>query len=136
MEAVLTATDTDLHVPALCDVEVTAALRRALLGRRLTERRARQLDAARVLFWRRHGRDVRAVEELWQEPTRVVRAAPPPHPHFPGFAWELDPDTNEITSTFYKTRYRLHIHDEDVRLRARWRADLEAESARGGGSGA
>ena len=102
----------------------------------LTERRARQLDAARVLFWRRHGRDVRAVEELWQEPTRVVRAAPPPHPHFPGFAWELDPDTNEITSTFYKTRYRLHIHDEDVGLRARWRADLEAESKRGGGSGA
>jgi len=28
VEAVLTAKDTDLHVPALCDVEVTAALRR------------------------------------------------------------------------------------------------------------
>jgi len=34
------APDTDLHVPALCDVEVTAAVRRALLGGVLDERRA------------------------------------------------------------------------------------------------
>lgn len=54
----LTATDTDLHVPALCDVEVTAALRRALLGRRLTERRARQaLDDYRDLPLTRHGHE-------------------------------------------------------------------------------
>ncbi len=30
------APDTDLHVPALCDVEVTAAVRRALLGGNLS----------------------------------------------------------------------------------------------------
>lgn len=32
----------DLHVPALCDVEVTAALRRALLFGALDERRAQE----------------------------------------------------------------------------------------------
>ncbi len=34
------AEDTDLHAPALCDVEVVAALRRALLSSALDERRA------------------------------------------------------------------------------------------------
>ncbi|MFN2433113.1 MAG: type II toxin-antitoxin system VapC family toxin [Gemmatimonadota bacterium] len=34
--------DSDLHVPALCDVEVAAALRRGMLSRRLNERRAEQ----------------------------------------------------------------------------------------------
>ena len=101
-----------------------------------TERWARQLDGARVLFWRRHGRDLKDVAELWQGPKRLLRAAPPPHPHFEGFGWVLDPDTNEITSTFYKARYRLHIHGLDEGMRARWRADLEAErSAQNEGSG-
>ena len=34
------ADETDLHTPALCDVEVAAALRRGLLTRRLTATRA------------------------------------------------------------------------------------------------
>lgn len=38
----ITRAETDLHVPALCDVEVTAALRRGLADRRLTETRARE----------------------------------------------------------------------------------------------
>lgn len=37
------ASDADLHVPALCDVEISAALRRALLAGAMDERRA--LDA-------------------------------------------------------------------------------------------
>lgn len=40
--AAVTAPDADLHVPALCDVEVVAAFRRALLTRSVTERRARE----------------------------------------------------------------------------------------------
>ena len=43
LEAVIEASDTDLHVPALCDVEISAALRRALLAGAMNERRA--LDA-------------------------------------------------------------------------------------------
>jgi tetratricopeptide (TPR) repeat protein len=97
-----------------------------------TERRARLLDAARSAFWQRHRRDIRTPEELWTGRGRVLRSAPPPHPHFPGFAWALDPERNEIVSTFYGTRYRLHIHGTDVDLRARWREQMEAER-RGGG---
>jgi predicted nucleic acid-binding protein len=37
---ILEAADTDFHTPALCDVEVAAALRRGLLSRKLTGRRA------------------------------------------------------------------------------------------------
>lgn len=40
--ATIEAPETDLHVPALCDVEVTAALRRAVLSRLLPEDRARE----------------------------------------------------------------------------------------------
>jgi predicted nucleic acid-binding protein len=40
--AVVTAPDTDLHVPALCDVEVVAALRRAVRSRLLDLARAEQ----------------------------------------------------------------------------------------------
>jgi len=43
LEAVIEASDSDLHVPALCDVEILAALRRALLAGEVDERRA--LDA-------------------------------------------------------------------------------------------
>jgi predicted nucleic acid-binding protein len=35
LESILRDPAVDLHVPALCDVEVTAVLRRAVLGRRL-----------------------------------------------------------------------------------------------------
>jgi len=39
---VVTDPDTDVHVPALCDVEVAAAIRRALLQRRITIARAEE----------------------------------------------------------------------------------------------
>jgi predicted nucleic acid-binding protein len=40
IEEIVRAPETDLHVPALCDVEVTAGLRRALAGRALSFQRA------------------------------------------------------------------------------------------------
>jgi predicted nucleic acid-binding protein len=40
--AEIEAPETDLHVPALCDVEVAAALRRALLSRLLPAKRAEE----------------------------------------------------------------------------------------------
>jgi predicted nucleic acid-binding protein len=43
IQRVIEASHTDLHVPALCDVEISAALRRALLNGAVDERRA--LDA-------------------------------------------------------------------------------------------
>jgi len=100
-----------------------------------TERRARALDAARYEFWDRHGRDIRAPEELWAGRKRVIRQAPPAHPHFPDFAWVLDEASNEIVSSFYGTRYKLHIHPVDAERRARWRTQLEVENGREKGRG-
>jgi tetratricopeptide (TPR) repeat protein len=99
----------------------------------VTERRARHLDAARVEFWRRHGRDIRVPEDLWSGDRPLIQRAPPAHPHFPGFVWKLDPDSREIVSSFYGARYELHIEATDRAMRARWRDRLEAEEADGVG---
>lgn len=78
-----------------------------------TERRARQLDAARLEYWRRHGRDLARVEDLLTGASPVLRGLPPAHPHFPGFAWVLDRETGQITSSFYGSRYRLYNQKTD-----------------------
>jgi hypothetical protein len=86
-----------------------------------TERRARFLDEARVEYWRRHGRDLERVEDLLRPPAPVLRQLPLAHPHFPGFGWLLDPETDQITSTFYGSRYRLFDHARDAQRLKRWR---------------
>ena len=56
LDEVVRAADVDLHVPALCDVEVTAAVRRALLRGFLTlERVADAVDDYLDLPLTRHG---------------------------------------------------------------------------------
>jgi predicted nucleic acid-binding protein len=56
LETVIQAPDTDLHVPALCDVEVSAALRRALLLGAVDELRALEaIDDYLVLPLTTHG---------------------------------------------------------------------------------
>jgi len=92
-----------------------------------TERRARLLDGARVEFWKRNRRDIRRPSELWSGEVRVLGVMPPPHPHFEGFAWVLDAESNEIVSSFYRSRYQLHIHPLDEERRALWRPGLEGE---------
>jgi len=86
-----------------------------------TERRARLLDEARLEYWRRHGRDLVRVEDLLRPPQPVLRGLPPAHPHFPDFTWMLDPETDQITSTFYGSRYRLFNHNRDAKRLQRWR---------------
>ncbi|MGH2830253.1 MAG: type II toxin-antitoxin system VapC family toxin [Actinomycetota bacterium] len=50
------APDADLHVPALCDIEVGSGLRRAMLGKELSESRAIEaLDDYLDLPLSRHG---------------------------------------------------------------------------------
>ena len=97
-----------------------------------TELLARMLDRARAAFVLRNGRDVHEPAELWQGSLRVMSAMPPPHPHFPGFHWTLDPASGEIVSTFYKTRYRLHIQADDAERRARWRGKTGTSQERAG----
>ena len=56
VESVLSAEGTDIHVPALCDMEVCSVLRRSLLSRQLSKRRAEQaLEAYLDLPLSRHG---------------------------------------------------------------------------------
>jgi hypothetical protein len=101
-----------------------------------TELVARMLDRARAAFAERHGRDIRQPAELWQGPLRVMSEMPPPHPHFPGFEWAIDPKDGRIVSTFYGTRYRLHIQADDAERRKRWRSGTEEKTgARQGRAG-
>jgi hypothetical protein len=67
------------------------------------------------------------VEDLLRGPAPVLRQLPPAHPHFPGFGWMLDPETDQITSSFYGSRYRLFDHARDAQRLDRWRS-------RGGGA--
>ncbi|MEE9609245.1 MAG: hypothetical protein V3U03_16010, partial [Myxococcota bacterium] len=85
-----------------------------------TERRARQLDAARAEYRRRHGRDIAALRELLEGPQPLLRGLPAAHPHLDGFEWVLDPKTGEIVSSFYRSRYELHVHPLDAARRERW----------------
>jgi predicted nucleic acid-binding protein len=56
LESIFTRRETDLHIPALCDVEVAAVLRRGLLGGRLQRTRAAQvIEDLRDLPLTRHG---------------------------------------------------------------------------------
>ena len=86
------------------------------------ERWARELDAARAAYRRRNGRDVAAVEDLARGPGRVLAELPPAHPHFAGFVWTLDPESRAIVSSFYASRYQVHVHPLDRARRESWRS--------------
>jgi hypothetical protein len=92
------------------------------------ERWARSLDAARERFRARAGRDISAVEELVRGPAPVLPALPPAHPHLEGFAWQLDPESGAIVSSYYRGRYALRIHPFDRARRERWRTAPPAEA--------
>jgi hypothetical protein len=92
------------------------------------ERLARVLDDAREAFARRLGRDLERVAELSAGPDPVLSRLPPAHPHFPGFEWTLDDESGQIVSTFYKTRYRVHVHPLDAARHERWRNEREGRT--------
>ena len=97
-----------------------------------TERRARFLDAMRARFVARNGRDLREPAELWHGPRRVMQKMPPPHPHFEGFEWVFDPQSGQIVSSFYGTRYRLHFLPGDQAQRDSWREQGQLAEPAGG----
>jgi len=99
-----------------------------------TERRARLLDRARIVFWDRHGRDIRTPKELWSGPRSVLGRRPPAHPTRPA-EWQLDQESGEIVSSRYGRRYRVHVHPSDAERRRRWRARMEADGAEAGEPG-
>jgi hypothetical protein len=95
------------------------------------ERRARLLDGLRAEFAQRNGRDIREPAELWSGPLRLMRKMPPPHPHFEGFEWRIHPESGLIVSSFYGTRYQLHVHPLDELERKAWRAEEKRRAEAG-----
>jgi hypothetical protein len=90
-----------------------------------TERRARWLDDARVAFWKQHGRDISSVDELYAGPLRLLERVPAPHPHLQGFSWSIDEKSGKIVSSFYGSRYRLHLQDADRERQREWGAQQD-----------
>jgi len=70
-----------------------------------TERRARALDRAREVFRKRHGHDIERVADLVEGPKAVLSELPP---ELHGWEWELDPQTDQIVSSYYGARYEVH----------------------------
>jgi hypothetical protein len=94
-----------------------------------TERRARYLDAAREQFWRRHGADIESVDDLLRGPDPIVPDLPAAHPQFDFAEWILDEKSGQIVSSYYGSRYRLHLTPRDEAVRERWRK-LRRQKAR------
>jgi len=86
-----------------------------------TERRARILDAAREEYWRRHAEDIASVEDLLRGPDPIIPQLPAAHPKFDFPEWLLDEASGQIVSSYYGSRYRLHILPRDAARRERWR---------------
>jgi hypothetical protein len=93
-----------------------------------TERRARGLDAAREEYWRRHGEDIREVQDLVRGSEPILAQLPPAHPVFDFPVWRLDEKSGQIVSSFYRSRYRLHLTPHDEERRERWRRTPEHDA--------
>jgi len=97
-----------------------------------TEQMARFLDDARAEYWRRNGRDIEKVTDLLAGPHPVLKRLPRAQQVLDGFEWILDPETGEIVSSYYRSRYHLHEDDADRARKQRWRA--QRDGAQGGGA--
>ena len=82
-----------------------------------TERRARYLDEARVVYRDRNGRDIETVEDLASGPDPVLRELPP---ELHGWGWVVDPESGQIESPYYNRRYHLNMHDIDRQRVEAW----------------
>jgi hypothetical protein len=93
-----------------------------------TEERARYLDGAREAYWKRYGRDIERISDLLDGPSPILKGLPRAHSHFDGFEWYLDPKTGQVTSSYYKARYRLHVTPSDRSRQERWRSQKQSET--------
>jgi hypothetical protein len=96
-----------------------------------TEERARFLDAARAEYWRRNSRDIERVSDLLAGPDPVLPHLPRAQLHLDGFEWILDPETGQIVSSYYRSRYQLHEAESDRARRQHWREQAEVVEQEG-----
>jgi tetratricopeptide (TPR) repeat protein len=114
------------------DDESALADYRAALDEIEVEKKARVLDRAREAFAKLSGRDIMSVDELVRGPHAVLAALPSPEPDsLPaalarGSVWELDLETDRITSSYYGSRYEVHRTAFDHQRARRWKAEREA----------
>jgi hypothetical protein len=101
-----------------------------------TEEMARFLDEARAEYWRRNGRDIEQVGDLLAGPSPVLQRLPRAQLYLDGFEWILDPETGEIVSSYYRSRYQLHESETDRARKQSWREQSEGvdEGVEGGGA--
>ena len=62
----------------------------------------------------------------------MLQRLPRAQMHLDGFEWILDPESNQIVSSFYRIRYQLHESETDRQRKQKWRereAAAEAEGA-------
>jgi hypothetical protein len=96
------------------------------------EWRARELDRARDAYQKLYGEDIEFVEQLAMGSKAVLPTLPGaepsalPLPLRRGSKWVIDAETGEIVSTYYGSRYRLHM---DAQSRSRQRATRERTEA-------
>jgi len=96
-----------------------------------TERLARFLDGARAEYWRRNGHDIEKVTDLLAGPHPVLQRLPRAQQVLDGFEWILDPQTGEIVSSYYRSRYQLHEDDADRARKQEWRAQRDGAGGNG-----
>jgi tetratricopeptide (TPR) repeat protein len=95
---------------------------------------ARILDRARGAYRERWGRDIDDVAQLVAGADAILVELPPaepsslPEPLRRGSAWIIDEATDEIQSSFYDRRYRLHGEAVRARSRAQMQGSNPAES--------
>ena len=82
-----------------------------------TERRARYLDEARLVYRDRNGRDIEKVEDLTTGRDAVLRELPP---ELHGWGWVLEPVDGQIVSSYYNRRYHLNLQDIDRQRVESW----------------
>jgi tetratricopeptide (TPR) repeat protein len=98
------------------------------------EYRARHLDRARDAYRELAGKDIDSVEDLTREPFRILERLPDAEPSaIPralrrGSVWEIDPDTDQIESSYLGNRYEVHYAPQDRRRLEEWKAADESGS--------
>jgi hypothetical protein len=95
------------------------------------EERARFLDEARAEYWRRNRRDIERVSDLLAGPDPILQQLPRAQLYLDGFEWILDPETGQIVSSYYRSRYQLHEVASDRARRQRWREQREGVEGEG-----
>ena len=93
-----------------------------------TERRARYLDQARLVYRDRNGRDIEKVDDLAAGRDAVLQELPP---ELHGWGWVLDPADGQIVSSYYNRRYLLNMHDIDRQRVVKWTGHDPLAGAKG-----